>query len=135
MTRQTIDFILAFSEKLRSEKDHWEHTREKDIQDVAGGYITSTMLSGIYNILINEGYSKDYLDEFFGYDYLDDKGRIKKRELNKYQKWTDQACKFYLRGDPVYNKYIEEKKVEDFFYKTIRGIKLRKEIDKLLEKS
>jgi hypothetical protein len=34
-------------------------------------------------------------------------------------------------GDPGYNKYTEEKKIEDFFYKTIRGIKLRKEIDEL----
>jgi len=131
LTRMSIDFILAFCEKLRSEKDHWEHTGEKDIQDVAGGYITSKMLMGIYNILINEGYTKEYLDEIFGWDYLDNEGRSKKRELNKYKKQTEQACLFYLRGDPGYNKYTEEKKIEDFFYKTIRGIKLRKEIDEL----
>ena len=124
ITRQTIDFILAFCEKLRSEKDHWEHTGEKDIQDVAGGYITSSMLMGIYNILINEGYTKKHLDNFF---FFGD-------EPNKHKKWTEKACKFYLRGDPGYNKYTEEKKIEDFFYKTIRGTKLRKEIDKLSEK-
>ncbi|MBA7537878.1 hypothetical protein ES705_30149 [subsurface metagenome] len=124
MTKQTIDFVLAFCEKLRSEKDHWEHTGEKDIQDVAGGYITSKMLMGIYNILINEGYTKKHLDNFFFFD----------SESNKHKEWTKEACKLYLRGDPGYNKYTEEKKTEDFFYKTIRGIKLRKEIDKLSEK-
>ena len=127
----SIDFILAFSEKLRSEKDHWEHTREKDIQDVAGGYITSTMLHGIYNILINEGYSRKYLDGIFGSDYIDNEGNINKADLNKYKELTKEACKFYLRNDPGYNKYTAEKKVEDFFYKTTRGIKLREEINKL----
>ncbi len=56
---------------------------------------------------------------------------VKKGNLINIKKQAEQACEFYLRGDPGYNKYTEEKKIEDFFYKTIRGIKLRKEIDEL----
>jgi len=119
MTRKTINFILAFCEKLRSEKDHWEHTGEKDIQDVAGGYITSTILSAIYNILIYEGYTKKHLDNFF---FFDD-------EPNKNKEWTDQAYKFYYT-----KRKNSSRVVEKFFNEDPAGIKLRKEIDKLSEK-
>lgn len=87
MTRESIDFILAFCEKLKGERKAWDRGKE-DIQDVGGGYITQTMLSGIYNILINEGYSKKHLDDFFFFE----------GEPNKHKEWTEKACKFYLRG-------------------------------------
>lgn len=120
LNRRSIDFILAFCEKYRGEIKASDRGK-KDILDVSGGYITFTMLMGIYNILINEGYTKRHLDNYFFFE----------GELNKHKEWTEQACKFYLRGDPNYNKYTKEKKVEDFFYETTRGIKLREEIDKL----
>ncbi|MBA7547144.1 hypothetical protein ES705_39546 [subsurface metagenome] len=107
MTRQTIDFILAFSERLRiAEKDHDDDTE----------YITSTMLNGIYNILINEGYSKEHLDKFF---FNDDYPNI-------HEKLTKKACEFYHIGRKDPSKVVEE-----FFNENPRGIKLRKEIDKL----
>ena len=65
ITRRTIDLILAVSDKLRREMEHWEITGEKDIQDIGGGYIYSVMLNFAYNILVKEGYSEKYLDEFF----------------------------------------------------------------------
>ena len=119
LTRYSIDYILAFCERLRiiKENENWKYEKEAINKE----YVTFTMLMGIYNILINEGYPKKYLDNYF---FFDD-------EPNKNKEWTKEACKFYLSGDPGYNKYIEEKKIEDFFYKTIRGRKLRKEIDSL----
>ncbi len=110
MTRLTINFILAFSERLRIAKKD----RDDDTE-----YITSTMLSGIYNILIYEGYTKEHLDNFFFFG----------NEPNKHKEWTDQAYKFY------YTKLKNSSKiVEEFFNENPAGIKLRKEIDKLSEK-
>ena len=119
LTRRSIDFILAFCEKFRVNRRNTDNGKE-DLK-VDEGYITQTMLSGIYNILINEGYTKKHLDNYFFFE----------GEPNKNKEWTKEACKFYLHSDPDYNKYIAEKKVEDFFYKSIRGIKLRKEINNL----
>ena len=110
MTRSTIDFILAFSERLRIAKKDSDYEKE---------YITSTMLSGIYNILINEGYSKEHLDKFF---FNDDYPNIHK-------KLTEKACKFYHT-----NRKNSSKVIEEFFNENPAGIKLRKEIDKLSEK-
>lgn len=117
LTRMSIDFILAFCEKLRTEikngdigKDIWEK--------VDKSYITQTMLSGIYNILINEGYSKKHLDNFFYFE----------GEPNKHKEMTEEACKFYLPNHEG-KKYSEI--IEDFFYRNPGGIKLREEIDKL----
>ena len=107
MTEQTINFILAFSKKLRIAKED----RDDDTED-----ITSTMLSGIYNVLIYEGYSKEHLDKFF---FNDD-------YPNTHKERTDQVYKFYytkLKNSP--------KVIEEFFYSNPRGVKLRKEIDKL----
>jgi len=69
LTKFSIDFILAFCEKLRTDKRNTDNGKA-DLK-VDEGYITDTMLSGIFNILINEGYPRKYLDKIFGYDYLD----------------------------------------------------------------
>lgn len=118
LTRLSIDFILAFCEKLKEEIEAFDQGAKK-IEDIDEGYITQTMLNGIYNILINEGYTKKHLDNFFYFE----------GELNKHKKMTEEACKFYLPGHKKYSKIIE-----DFFYKNPGGIKLRKEIDKSSEK-
>lgn len=112
LTRFSIDFILAFSEKLRKEIEDWECGRKNDIV-VDKGYITQTMLNGIYNILINEGYSKKHLDKFF---FNDD-------YPNTHKELTKKACKFYHIN--------QTSEVERFFNEDPAGIKLRKEIDKL----
>lgn len=115
LTRFSKDFILAFSEKLRKEEKNWICRPDQVYQ----GYITSTMLNGIYNVLINEGYSKEHLDKFFfNEDYP-----------NKYKEWTKEACKFYF-----INRENSSKVIEEFFNQDPAGIKLRKEIDKLSEK-
>ncbi|MBA7513957.1 hypothetical protein ES705_09464 [subsurface metagenome] len=118
MTKLTTDFILAFSEKLRILKKNRDYEEQ---------YITSTMLSGIYNVLINEGYSKAYLDGFF---FDDDHPNIHKE-------WTEQAYKFRYSSnwpEPIRNRKNSSKIIEGFFNEDPSGIKLRKEIDKLSEK-
>ena len=107
MTKLTIDFILAFSERLRIAKKDNDYEKE---------YITSTILSGIYNVLINEGYPKEHLDKFF---FNDD-------YPNTHKERTEKAYIFYRIDRKNPSKVIEE-----FFYKDPWGIKLRKEIDKL----
>jgi len=114
LTGYSIDFILAFCEKLRTDRRNTDNGKA-DLK-VDEGYITQTMLSGIYNILINEGYSREHLNNFFFFE----------GEPNKHKEMTEEACKFYLPGHKRYSNIIE-----DFFYKNPRGIKLRKEIDKL----
>ena len=96
MTRQTINFILALSEKSRREKGN-DITVDKE-------YIAFTILSGIYKVLVNEGYSKKHLDKFF---------------------WCDDS------PDTHIDRKNFSKIVEEFFDEDPRGIKLRKEIDKL----
>ncbi|MBA7531909.1 hypothetical protein ES705_24135 [subsurface metagenome] len=80
MTKRTIDIILAVSNKLRREMEHWEITGEKDIQDVGGGYIYSVMLNFAYNILVKEGYSEKHLEEFFYNEGVPD----------RHKKWTEK---------------------------------------------
>ena len=109
MTKQTIDFILAFSEKLRKARENQEYDEE---------YIFLTMLKFAYTVLTKEGYLGEYLDEYFFPDgYPDD------IEYKTYGEWK----KHIARED---SKNV----VEEFFYKNPRGVKLRKEIDKLSEK-
>jgi len=119
MTKQTIDFILAVSDKLRREMEHLKITGEKDIQDISGGYIYSVMLNFAYNILVKEGYSKKCLDEFF----------YNEGEPDKHKELTKKACKFYHIGQKNPSRVVD-----DFFYRDPRGIELRKEIDKLSER-
>ena len=112
MTRQTINFILAFCERRRIAKNDGDYDKE---------YITSTMLSVIYNVLINEGYTKKHLDNFFFFE----------GEPDKHKKRTEKACKFRYLSDwpePIKNR------IEKFFYEDPAGIKLRKEINNLSEK-
>lgn len=116
MTRQTIDFILAYSQKLKEEMRNCDRGK-KDIT-CDEGYITRTMLMGIYNVLINEGYPKKHLDNFFFFE----------GEPNKNKEWTEQACKFYFRNRRNFSKIVER-----FFNEDPAGIKLRKEIDKLFD--
>jgi len=109
MTKQTIDFILAFSEKLRKARENQEYDEE---------YIFLTMLKFAYTVLTKEKYFGEYLDEYFFPDgYPDD------IEYKTYGEWK----KHIARED---SKNV----VEEFFYKNPRGVKLRKEIDKLSEK-
>ena len=115
LTRLSIDFILAFSEGLREKIDHWKATGEKEILDVSGGYIYETMLNFAYNILINEGYPKKHLDEFF-YNY---------GEPDKHKEWTEKACKFYN-----INRKTSSEVIEEFFDK---NFKLKKEMEKFGE--
>ncbi|MBA7564003.1 hypothetical protein ES695_09510 [Candidatus Atribacteria bacterium 1244-E10-H5-B2] len=119
ITRRTIDLILAVSDKLRREMEHWEITGEKDIQDIGGGYIYSVMLNFAYNILVKEGYSEKYLDEFF----------FNEGELDKHKEWTEKARKFYHIGRKDPSRAIKE-----FFNENPAGVKLRMEINKLSEK-
>ncbi|MBA7560500.1 hypothetical protein ES695_03525 [Candidatus Atribacteria bacterium 1244-E10-H5-B2] len=115
LTRQSVDFILAFCDELRRETERAD--LGKDIwEKVDKAYITRTMLSGIYNILINEGYTKKHLDNFFFFEGEPDKNR----------EMTEKANSFYFPGQSKRSKIVE-----DFFQKDPRGIKLRKEIDKL----
>lgn len=115
LTRRSIDFILAFCDELRRERENAD--LGKDIwKEIDKAYITQTMLSGIYNILINEGYSKKHLDNFFFFE----------GEPNKHKEMTEEANHFYFHSQVKYSE-----KIEDFFYKDPRGIKLREEIDKL----
>lgn len=112
MTRLSINFILAYSQRLEEEKRDRNYDEE---------YITQTMLNGIYNVLRFEGYSKKYLDKFFfceGYP-------------NMHKEQTKKACKFYHY---IFNRKNPSKVVEEFFNENPAGIKLRKEIDKLSEK-
>ncbi|MBA7549523.1 hypothetical protein ES705_42010 [subsurface metagenome] len=99
MAKETINFILALSEKSRREKGN-DITVDKE-------YIAFTILSGIYKVLVNEGYSKKHLDRFF---------------------WCDDS------PDTHIDRKNFSKIVEEFFNEDPRGIKLRKEIDKLSEK-
>ncbi|MBA7539140.1 hypothetical protein ES705_31419 [subsurface metagenome] len=109
MKRQTIDFIFAFSEKLRKARENQEYDEE---------YIFLTMLKFAYTILTKEGYLGEYLDEFFFPDgYPDDIAYKTFGEWKKHIAWEDS-----------------KKVVEEFFYRNPRGVKLRKEIDKLSEK-
>jgi len=114
LTSRSIDFILAFCEKLRVDIRNTDNGKA-DLE-VDEGYITKTMLNGIFNVLINEGYSRKHLNNFFFFE----------GEPNKHKEMTEEACKFYLPGHKKYSKIIE-----DFFYKNPGGIKLREEIDKL----
>lgn len=117
MTRKTIDFILAFCDELKKEREKWDLGIEDNI-NVDRGYITQTILSLIYKVLINEGYSRKHLDNFFFFE----------GEPDKHKKRTEKVCKFYHT-----NQENSSRGVEDFFYKNPRGIKLRKEIDELSE--
>ena len=109
MKRQTIDFILAFSEKLRKARENQEYDEE---------YIFLTMLKFAYTILTKEGYLEEHLDEIFFHDgYPDDIAYKTFGEWKKHIAWEDS-----------------KKVVEEFFYRNPRGVKLRKEIDKLSEK-
>ncbi|GAI28061.1 unnamed protein product [marine sediment metagenome] len=117
MTRKTIDFILAFCDELKKEREKWDLGLEDNIT-VDRGYITQTILSLIYKVLINEGYSRKHLDNFFFFE----------GEPNKHKERTLKACKFYHT-----NQKNSSRGVGDFFYKDPRGIRLREEIDKLSE--
>jgi len=118
MTRQTINFILAFCERRRIAKNDGDYAEE---------YITSIMLSGIYNVLINEGYTRKHLNNFFFFE----------GESDKHKKRTEQAYKFRYSSDwpePIRNRKNPSKVVEEFFNEDPAGIKLKKEIDNLSEK-
>jgi len=117
MTRSTIDIILAFCERYRIVKNDGDYAEE---------YITSTILNCIYSILLSEGYTREYLNNFFFFE----------GESDKHKKLTEKAYKFRYNSDwpdPIGNRKNPSSVVEDFFYKDSRGIKLRKEIDKLSE--
>ena len=120
MTKQTIDFILAFCGKLRKEREEEKLGRGK-WENIEGSYITFTMLMGIYKVLINEGYTREHLNNFF---FFDD-------EPDKHKEQTEKACEVYhiLTGwkDP-------SRAIKEFFNENPAGIKLRMEIDKLSEK-
>ncbi|MBA7555281.1 hypothetical protein ES705_47939 [subsurface metagenome] len=108
MKRKTIDFIAAFAEKLRKARENKEYDEE---------YIFLTMLKFAYTIMTKEGYLGEYLDEFFFHDEYPDIEYQTYGEWRKHIAWEDS-----------------KKVVEEFFYRNPRGIKLRKEIDKLSEK-
>jgi len=108
MKKQTIDFILAFSEKLRKARENQEYDEE---------YIFLTMLKFAYTILTKEGYLEEHLDESFFHDGYPD----------------DIAYKTYGEWRKHIARKNSSKIVEEFFYKDPRGIKLRKEIDNLSE--
>ncbi|GAI83637.1 unnamed protein product [marine sediment metagenome] len=115
MTKQTIDFILAVSDKLRREMEHLKITGEKDIQDISGGYIYSVMLNFAYNILVKEGYCRRNLNEFF----------YNEGEPDKHKELTEKACIFYRIDRKNSSKVIKK------FFDEGPGRKLKKEIDKL----
>ncbi|MBA7480692.1 hypothetical protein ES707_16154 [subsurface metagenome] len=98
MTGQTINFILALSEKSRREKGN-DITVDKE-------YIAFTILSGIYKVLVNEGYSKKHLDKFF---------------------WCDDS------PDTHIDRENSSKIVEEFFNEDPAGIRLKIAINKLPE--
>ena len=120
MTRKTIDIILALCDELKKEIEKWDLGLEDNIT-VDKGYMTQTILSLIYKVLINEGYTKKHLDNFFFFE----------GEPDKHKKRTEKVCKFRYLSDwpePIKNR------IEKFFYGDPAGIKLRKEIDNLSEK-
>jgi len=117
LTKLSIKFILAFCDELRREREK-EKIGKGVLEDVNKAYITQTMLSGIYNVLINEGYSKKHLDNYFFFQ----------GEPNKHKELTEEANRFYFKDQVLYPR------VRDYFYRDPRGIRLRKEIDKLSEK-
>ncbi|MBA7540854.1 hypothetical protein ES705_33157 [subsurface metagenome] len=105
MKRQTIDFILAFSEKLRKARENQEYDEE---------YIFLTMLKFAYTILTKEGYLGEYLDEFFFHDgYPDD------IEYKTFGEWRRHIAR------------EDSRKVVKKFFNEGPGRKLKKEIDKL----
>ena len=118
MTRKTIDFILALCDELKKEIEKWDLGLEDNIT-VDKGYMTQTILSLIYKVLINEGYTKKHLDNYFFFE----------GEPDKHKKRTEKACKFYHTNQKNSSRVIEE-----FFGENPAGIKLRKEIDNLSEK-
>jgi len=84
MTKRTIDYILAFCNELRKE------TKRADLgidiwKEVDKAYITRTMLTGIYKVLINEGYTREHLDNYFFFE----------GDIDKHKKQTEKASKFY----------------------------------------
>lgn len=105
MTRQTIDFITAFSEKLSKAKKSKEYGEE---------YIFLSMLKFAFTILTKEGYSEEHLDEFFFPDIYSDDIAYK-----TYGEWR----KHIARED--------SKKVIEKYFNEGPGRKLKKEIDKL----
>ena len=106
MKKQTIDFILAFSEKLRKARENQEYDEE---------YIFLTMLKFAYTILTKEGYLEEHLDEIFFPDGFPDIA------YKTYGEWR----KHIARKD-------SEKVVKKFFDTPI-GRRLRREIDKIGE--
>ncbi len=117
MKRKTIDFILALCDELKKEREKWDLGLEDNIT-VDKGYMTQTILSLIYKVLINEGYTKKHLDNFFFFE----------GEPNKHEERTSKACTFYHTNQKNSSKVIEE-----YFYEDPAGIKLRREIDKIGE--
>ncbi|MBA7546972.1 hypothetical protein ES705_39374 [subsurface metagenome] len=89
--------------------------RKRENQEYDEEYIFLTMLKFAYTILTKEGYLGEHLDELFFPDgYPDDIA------YKTFGEWK----KHIARED-------SKKVAEEFFYKDPRGIKLRKEIDKL----
>lgn len=86
LTKKNIDFILAFRDKLKREKEDFDSGRETDI-NIAGGYVTDTMLTCLYSVLVGEGYSRKYLNKFFFNDNYPD--------CNTYKEWLEKSFKFY----------------------------------------
>ncbi|MBA7544844.1 hypothetical protein ES705_37205 [subsurface metagenome] len=117
MTKRTIDFILVICDELKKEieKEKLGNDIPEEIDKV---YMTQTILSVIYKILINEGYTKKHLDNFFFFE----------GEPDKHKERTSKACTFYHANQKNSSMVIEE-----FFYEDPAGIKLRKEIDNLSE--
>ena len=103
MAKETINFVIALSEKSRREKGN-DITVDKE-------YIAFTILSGIYKVLVNEGYSKKHLDKFF---WCDDR--------------PEKAYKFYHT-----NLKNSSEIVEEFFNENPAGIRLKTAINKLPE--
>lgn len=86
LTKKNIDFILAFRDKLKKEIEDFDSGRETDL-NIAGGYVTDTMLNCLYSVLVGEGYSRKYLNKFFFNDDYPD--------CNTYKEWLEKSFKFY----------------------------------------
>jgi len=118
MTKKTIDFILCLCDELKKEIEK-EKLGNDISEEVDKVYMTQTILSLIYKILLDEGYSRKHLNEFFFFE----------GEPNKHKEMTEKASKFYHTNQKNSSRVIEE-----FFGENPAGIKLRKEIDNLSER-
>lgn len=116
LTGYSIDFILAYSERWRRKREDWELGLRNEVEGDEQ-YIISTALGFAYNILINEGFAKKHLDQFFF-----------EGKPGKYRERTEKAYSFYFRGLSL------TERIQDFFYRDPKGIKLRREIDNLKKK-